>query len=397
MSNVHTLNDIKDRGHRLGSTYEQELEKKLRTAIDFNSEIIDFNEKLQAENLEFENKASQLIASTAKVRSQLISERKSHSKSQRELEAKYTAEIQSLKSEIKTLKRKATLTQKASFVDKDTILSLEAKVRELEGKSSDPKEIDSLRLELERVKEGLNSKNHEIECMEKGIEVTYEITSREIDALRKARLNSMEENRSLRDQISKKDNEIADLSNPPSPFMNDSSQKLPGWISDDLRPLVYERSLEDKVMELDKSFSRENILEALQELLPRDEIVSRSQTDTLPNQFVHSRPAHFEKSISREEVAEQSGGAKVVPLSQEMSLAPVTVPAVTSSLMSPMVLYSILAFLLMVVIWFVVRKYWNSSKKSNTEYSPNRNYFYPLRVYPRPGYMIGGRKFEDRN
>ena len=46
MSNVHTLKDIKDRGHRLGSTYEQELEKKLRTAINFNSEIIDFNEKL---------------------------------------------------------------------------------------------------------------------------------------------------------------------------------------------------------------------------------------------------------------------------------------------------------------------------------------------------------------
>ena len=53
ISNVHTLKDIKDRGHRLGSTYEQELEKKLRTAIDFNSEIIDFNEKLQAENLEY--------------------------------------------------------------------------------------------------------------------------------------------------------------------------------------------------------------------------------------------------------------------------------------------------------------------------------------------------------
>ena len=137
MSNVHTLNDIKDRGHRLGSTYEQELEKKLRTAIDFNSEIIDFNEKLQAENLEFENKASQLIASTAKVRSQLISERKSHSKSQRELEAKYSAEIQSLKSKIKTLKREGTLAQKASSADKVQILSLETKVRELEGKLDD--------------------------------------------------------------------------------------------------------------------------------------------------------------------------------------------------------------------------------------------------------------------
>src|SRR5436190_11305249 len=124
MSNVHTLKDIKDRGHRLGSTYEQELEKKIRFAIDFNSEIIDFNEKLQAENSEYSerekefqrtyadigNKISQLNASTTKVRSQLISERKSHSESQRELEVKYTAEIKSLKSEIKTLKRKVTLT-----------------------------------------------------------------------------------------------------------------------------------------------------------------------------------------------------------------------------------------------------------------------------------------------
>jgi hypothetical protein len=94
--------------------------------------------------------------------------------------------------------------------------------------------------------------------------------------------------------------------------MNDSSQKLPGWISDDLRPLVYERGLEDKVMKLDKEYAREDILEALQELLPRDGVVSRSQTDTLPNQSVHSQLAHSEKSILREGVAKQSGGAEAV-------------------------------------------------------------------------------------
>jgi hypothetical protein len=60
------------------------------------------------------------------------------------------------------------------------------------------------------------------------------------------------------------------------PPMNDSSQKLPGWISDDLRPLVYERGLEDKVMKLDKEYAKKDILEALQELLPRDGVVSRS-------------------------------------------------------------------------------------------------------------------------
>jgi hypothetical protein len=157
--------------------------------------------------------------------------------------------------------------------------------------------------------------------------------------------------------------------------MNDSSQKLPGWVSDNLRPLIYKRGLEDKVMELDKSFARENILKALQELLPRNKMVSRSQTDTLSNQSIHSRPAHSENFILREGVAKQLGGAEAVPLSQEIPLVPVTVPVVTSSLISPMVMYSILALLLIAVIWFVGRKYWNSWKKSNTEYSPNWNYF----------------------
>ena len=76
------------------------------------------------------------------VRFQLISEWKSYSESQRELEAKYTAKIKSLKSNIKTLKREATLTQKVSSADKIKILSLKAKVCELEGKLDD--------LELER-------------------------------------------------------------------------------------------------------------------------------------------------------------------------------------------------------------------------------------------------------
>src|SRR3954454_1468429 len=110
----------------------------------------------------------------------------------------------------------------------------------------------------------------------------------------------MEESSCLREIISKKDNEIADLSNPPPPPMNDSSQNLPGWLSDNLRPFVYERGLEDKVMELSKEYAKEDILEVLQKLLPRDEIVSRSQTNTLPNQSIHSRPAHSEKFISRE-------------------------------------------------------------------------------------------------
>ena len=157
--------------------------------------------------------------------------------------------------------------------------------------------------------------------------------------------------------------------------MNDSTQKLPGWVSNDLRPLVHERSLEDKVMELDKSFARENILEALQELLPRNEIVPKSRTDTLPNQSIHSQPTNSENFISREGVAKQLGGAEAVPLSREMSIAPVTVPVVISSLMGSLfrdpMLYAILA-LFLIIIWIVGKKIWNSWSTNQREKNINK-------------------------
>ena len=118
-----------------------------------------------------------------------------------------------LKSNIKTLKRKATLAQKASFSNKITIFSLEAKLEYIDLECtyhdldviggvieesaqinlSEPKEIDSLRLELERVKEDRNSKEYTIECMEKGIESSNSIFRRKIDALYLARSKLKEE------------------------------------------------------------------------------------------------------------------------------------------------------------------------------------------------------------
>ena len=86
--------------------------------------------------------------------------------------------------------------------------------------SSESKEIDSLKLELERANEDLNLKNYEIECMEKGIEATHEITSRELDALFLARSKLMEKNAYLQELLSKKNNEV-DTS---PPLMNNSSQ-----------------------------------------------------------------------------------------------------------------------------------------------------------------------------
>ncbi|PKY33734.1 hypothetical protein RhiirB3_395033 [Rhizophagus irregularis] len=313
MSNVHTLNDIKDReggsykkpGHWLGSAYEQELEKKLRSITEFNSEINDLSEKL------------------------------SHLESQHELEAKYTAEIKSLKSNIKTLKREATLTQKASSADKVQILSLETKVRELEGKlddleldqvlhdsnvvgglidepaqinSSDPKEIDSLRLELEQVRGDLSSKKYEIECMEKGIESSKNIYNQMIDSLFLTRSNLIEANRSLREQLALKDNNEVD--HPPPPI--------------------------------------NNLKENESEQVPKE--LQLSALNPPPSQIF------------------SAGGVEAVSL-------PATAPIVTSSLMSPMLIYFILTLVLITIIWFMARKWWNSRKKSNIEYSPYQNYF----------------------
>src|SRR6266542_4194260 len=136
--------------------------------------------------------------------------------------------------------------------------------------------------------------------------------------------------------------------------MNDSSQKLPGWLSDDLRSLVYKHSLEDKVIEFDKSFARKHILEALQELLSQNEIVLRNQAVTLSNQSIHNRPAHSEKIISRKGIVKQSGDTEAVSSAQAIPLV-LVIPIVADFLISPMLIYSILTLLLIAIIWFVVR------------------------------------------
>ncbi|CAB4378875.1 unnamed protein product [Rhizophagus irregularis] len=296
MSNVRTLKDIKDRGYRLGSTYEQELEKKLRSTIDYNSEIIDYNEKLQAENSEFQRSYADIVNKT--------------SQSRIELEAKHSAELKSLKSNIKSLKRERTLAQKASSANKIQILSLEAKIRELEGKledkdlertyhnldvmggvveepvqisSSDPKEIDSLRLELERVKEDLNSKEYIIKCMEKGIESSNSIFRQEIDALYSARSKLREENISFKNQLELKEkprgashNEVDSL----PPPMNNSLQLGPKGILPTLDPTISVGGAE-AVPLLATTPIIANSLISLMEML---EFMEKSNTEYPPNQ-----------------------------------------------------------------------------------------------------------------
>ncbi|CAG8719682.1 19098_t:CDS:2, partial [Gigaspora rosea] len=166
MSNVYTLNDIKDRGNSkgvgywLGSIHESELKNALYSSIKSASDLANEYKDLQGPNI-----------SNTRLRS---SERASHT------------EIQSLKSEIKTLKRKVTLTQKASSLDKDEILclkdeidKLKAEVEELESEielectshDSDTasfrdkiNKLNSLNHILEQKRDDLNSKKHELEA-----------------------------------------------------------------------------------------------------------------------------------------------------------------------------------------------------------------------------------------
>ncbi|CAG8834980.1 24303_t:CDS:2, partial [Gigaspora margarita] len=78
---------IKDRGHQLGSVYEQELKKKISSTIEFNSKINDLNERLQAKNSEY-----------LKREKEFQHEQKSHS------ESRYRVSYDFLRLELKRVK-----------------------------------------------------------------------------------------------------------------------------------------------------------------------------------------------------------------------------------------------------------------------------------------------------
>src|SRR6266542_6027313 len=83
ISNMHTLNDIKDRegssykksDHQLGSAYKKELKKKLRSVTEFNSEINDLSEKLVDKYNEREKEYQRTYADIGNKISQLNTSR----------------------------------------------------------------------------------------------------------------------------------------------------------------------------------------------------------------------------------------------------------------------------------------------------------------------------------
>jgi hypothetical protein len=157
------------------------------------------------------------------------------------LEAKYTAEIKSLKLNIKTLKREATLSQKASSTDKVQILSLETKIRELEGKLED--------IDLERT-------YHDLDVMGGVIEEPVEMP------------------------------------------------KLPDWLHDNLRSIVCELELEDKVIELDKTLAKKDTLEVLQKIISEKDHHLQDANTRLEkalsekDSLLHEANAHIKKHLT---------------------------------------------------------------------------------------------------
>jgi chromosome segregation ATPase len=222
MNNVRTLGDINKKsdalttsGRRLGTAYEQELEEKLYSALNSKAELNDLSGRLAAKFVEkeegfnrayavFGDKTSQLSDVNSKLRSKITSLR-SELKAHAELEAERTAEIKSLKSDIKTLKRKATLAQKASSGDKAKIGELEAEVKRLEReRTSHDSDANALKDKISEL-ESLAQR-----CSRQGEEARRELESTKED-LRGTLTAAYSKNYELDAEVGQKDSKITAL------------------------------------------------------------------------------------------------------------------------------------------------------------------------------------------
>jgi hypothetical protein len=357
MPRIYTLNDIGNSdGSKLGSPpsnryppsrleLEEQLkkdrEKFIRSAKQLITKyhVLDKKNKCMQndldrsheENERMQNSMKQITPLTMqqndlinKLGSKITSERKSHLESQRELEAKYSAEI-------KTLKRELTLAQKASFNDKIQIISLETKIRELEGKLGD--------IELERTYHDWDVKGG---VVEESVQMP----------------------------------------------------KLPDWLHDNLRSIVCELGLEDKVMELDKKLAKEDILEVLQKVI--------SEKD----HHLQDANARLEKALSEkdfllqetntrlaEQILKTSSESKVLGGASGLEKDNgITSPKTTSD--SPYNLffqqYGIIIIIVLLVI-FIIWRIFSHRYSSNPPYNEEKNipnYKIPLNRNQSYGFPI---------
>src|SRR3954453_396765 len=218
MRNMHTLKDISS-GHRLGSAREMELKEMLCNSIKSISELTNEYNDIQGVYSSYSKRNDRDKAKLHRNLKQAETNNRKLSDRIHQL----IDEMSQLRSEMNSLNFQITRKDISLAESKDKlttkskeIKALQSKLKALEKNSSlaqmNLSEMDSLRLELERANEDLNSKKHEIECMEKGKESSDSMYKRKIDILSSGRLKLIDENSHLREIISKKDNEIVDLS-----------------------------------------------------------------------------------------------------------------------------------------------------------------------------------------
>ncbi|CAJ0858320.1 7807_t:CDS:1 [Entrophospora sp. SA101] len=205
MANVRTLQDINSKGHRLGSIREQELEKSLDLTIRYISELNDCNEQLQskcvkqtkdfnqerkqwdkekkqwgrgiklvndenqkqrAHNLEIINEAKRLKIENITLISRDGRNQESLIDYSNKLQIK-SKEVTSLKSTIKSLKKKLESAQENSSLKVSEIETLKTKLSEVEGLlSTKESEFENLKTKLSKLEVELVSKESVIHSLE---------------------------------------------------------------------------------------------------------------------------------------------------------------------------------------------------------------------------------------
>ncbi|GBC01349.1 hypothetical protein RclHR1_04150013 [Rhizophagus clarus] len=126
--------------------------------------------------------------------------------------------------------------------------------------------------------------------------------------------------------------------------------------------------------------TRSNLIEANRSLREQLALKKNNEVDRPPPPINNSSQLGPEETLSTSNPSSQIisvGGAKAVSL-------PATAPIVTSSLISPMLIYSILTLVLITIICFMARKWWNSWKKEDRHFSHEK---YEDRLGIIPNYL----------
>ncbi|CAJ0835992.1 16917_t:CDS:2, partial [Entrophospora sp. SA101] len=338
MTNVRTLRDI-NKGHRLGSMYEEELENKLYTALKSKTEVNDLSEKLQnkyskqvkdfdRERKQWESAFDNVNSDKQKLHthaSELIDLSLAESKAENVTKSK---KIKSLEFVIKILKSKLSSAQK-------DVISIQ------NDSSKKESEILSLRSKIAEVEHELASKVSELDCLK------LETISKPVVG------GDVEKNMQSDEQSSiTKSDDISAISEPIKNLSQyfirnknmDQVRKIDGNISDHTRhdgitePSKVDTEISSKINE------ETNINEISKDILLVQEI--KNVTPHL------AQPENHTSSLIESHPQISVGGIEAIP-------------AVARTLMSPLSAYICLILLIIAVIWFVVlRRTWGLERKN---------------------------------